>query len=164
MRLWLLVILFALNSGFLICQSSINDSIQYVEIHGPSNIIGPVMGYRGVGNHLAEIGLFFGTASHGVTGFDASYVTNFKKGNEQLSGISLSYFGVFAIFEAGVNGTLYLSRSDALMYLRPYFAMGIGGFITLGYGYNISLGKNVFRHQINQHELRLIVRIPVKGL
>ena len=94
--------------------------------------INPVTGYRGVGNHFLEVGITKYGATHGIVGLEASYLNNLKTDQENISGLSLGYYSGFAIFEAGINGTLYTNFDAFNLFVRPSFGLGVGGIITIG--------------------------------
>ncbi len=149
--------IFLVVSAF--AQSYTSDSSFAIPRRPPPGI-GPTFGYRGASNHLVELGVTYAEAGHGVVGYDLAYVSNLKKGADHLSGYSFSFFSGFAFIETGINGTLYTNYEKYRLYIRPNMGIGIAGISTLSYGYNFSMGKNVFKEQISPHELRFIIRLP----
>jgi hypothetical protein len=142
-------------------STTIKSDSTYFPLNRGRSGMGPIIGYRGFGNHFLEAGITYAeVAGHGGAGIELSYLSNLKTGDEHLSAYSFGWYSGFLFFEKGINGTVYTDYKKARLYLRPYLGLGIAGIATVGYGYNFSIGKNIFKEQISRHEIRLIVRFP----
>lgn len=161
------ILVIAISIGFMsYClgqnSSPLNTNDSFVLNSSSSPRIGPVAGYRGFKNSIAELGFTIAAIGHGIVGYEVSYLNNLKQGDENLSGISMGFYKGFAFFETGINGTIYTNFDQSQFCVRPYIGIGVGGIITLGYGYNFSPGKTHFKEQISPHEFRIIGRIPIE--
>lgn len=133
------------------------DSVLVIS-SGPLVGLGPIIGYRGVKSNMLEIGATFSQIGHGVEGFEVSYLNNLQFNEDRLSGFSAGYFRGFAIFEIGILGTYYTNFDQHGLYARPHVALGYGGILTIGYGYNIPFSTFDLKEQVARHELRFIAR------
>ena len=160
-----LILLIVLSCGFLFHSFGQNDSSQNFQLpypHGASPpSFGPIVGYRGFGNSFLELGLTNASGGHGIVGFEYSFLNNLKSGDANLSGFSMGYYKGFAFIETGIIGTVYTNFNYSNLYIRPHLGLGIGGIVTLCYGYNFSIGRNHFKEQISPHEFRAIARFPI---
>lgn len=159
-RLYSALFLFLLNCTFIAAQNTDSTTIEEIAQIPPYHYhnYGITLGYRGFNQSIGEIGVTRMAIGHGVEGIELNYLSNFKSGKDHLSGYAIGFYRGFAIFEIGINSTLYTNYSQSSFYSRPYLGFGMGGFLTGSYGYNIPFGPNHFKSQINKHELRIILR------
>ncbi len=147
--------------SYCVGQSDTTNSTNYNVINKSPIGVGPVIGYRGFNNSLFELGFTIAGSGHGIVGHEFSFLNNLKQNNDNLSGFSLGYYRGFAFFETGINGTVYTNFDQSSLHIRPFLGLGLGGILTLCYGYNFSLSKNHFKDLISNHEFRLIARFPI---
>lgn len=163
MKLYIFALAFsaALCSTILAQKDSAKVDTTFIIEPYNNTAIGPIIGYRGFSKSFGEIGIALAAFGHGVVGYELTYMNNFKKSADNISGFCFGLYKGFAIFETGIQGNLFTNFSESKFYLKPFFALGIGGVATFGYGYNFTLGDKFMSDFMNPHEFRVILRIPV---
>ncbi|MEM7658727.1 MAG: hypothetical protein AAF399_21565 [Bacteroidota bacterium] len=120
---------------------------------------GPVIGYRGIRSPFLEVGITRAGGRTGLLGWEVSGYSNLST-SDPLHGFSVGHFTGFAFFEIGARVNVLTNFERYRLYLQPSAGLGIGGYLTLNYGFQIPMGRHLFREQVSLHEIRAVFRWP----